>query len=138
MPAYEFLSPEWVAAATAIRDEYAERLGRPPVAIRVNLVVTDAPFADDVVRAYIDTSNGETMAELGVLDDPDLTLTVDHATARNVFLGKDPAMAIEAYMKGRIVVDGDMARLFALQAQSVDPVASEITARIAEITAEND
>lgn len=135
MPVYEFLSPEWVAAATAIRDEYADRLGRPAVSIRVNLVVTDAPFAADPVRAFIDTSDGETVAQLGVLDEPDLTLTVDHATARDVFLGKDPSKAIEAYMQGRIVVDGDMARLFALQAQSVDPVAAEITARIAEITA---
>jgi hypothetical protein len=136
MTTHEFLCPEWVDAATAIRDEYADRLGAPPVAIRVNLVVTDAPFSDDVVLAYNDTSDGETMAELGVLDDPDLTLTVEHSTARSVFLGKDPSTALEAYMTGRIKVDGDMSKLFALQAQSVDPVAAEIAVRIAEITAE--
>jgi putative sterol carrier protein len=136
MATYEFLSPEWVDAATSIRDEYADRLAPPAVALRVNLVVTDAPFADEVVRAYIDTSNGETLAELGILDDPDLTLTVDHATARKVFLGKDPSAALEAFMSGRIVVDGDMSRLFALQAQSVDPVAAEIAQRIAAMTAE--
>jgi hypothetical protein len=136
MTTYEFLSDEWVAAASAIRDEFADRLAPPPAALRVNLVVTDAPFADEAVRAYIDTSNGETMAELGVLDDPDLTLTVEHATARKVFLGKDPATALEAYMSGRIVVDGDMTKLFALQAQSVDPVAAEMADRIAAITAE--
>jgi len=136
MATHEFLSTDWVAAATDIRDEYADRLAPPSLALRVNLVVTDAPFSDDDVRAFIDTSNGETLAELGVLDDPDLTLTVDHATARRVFLGKDPATALEAYMSGRIVVDGDMSKLFALQAQSVDPVAAELATRIAAITAE--
>lgn len=136
MATYEFLTDEWVAAATAIRDEYLDRLAPPPIALRVNLVITDAPFADDAVRAFIDTSDGETMVELGVLDDPDLTLTVDHATARKVFLGKDPGTALEAYMSGRIVVDGDMSKLFALQAQSVDPVAAEIAERIADMTAE--
>ena len=136
MDTFEFLSPEWVDAATSIRDEYADRLAPPSTALRVNLIVTDAPFADDAVRAYIDTSNGETLAELGILDDPDLTLTVDHATARKVFLGKDPSAALEAFMSGRIVIDGDMSRLFALQAQSVDPVAAEIAQRIAAMTAE--
>jgi hypothetical protein len=136
MATYEFLTEEWVAAASAIRDEYVDRLAPPAAALRVNLVVTDAPFAAEPVRAYIDTSNGETMAELGVLDDPDLTLTVDHATARRVFLGKDPGTALEAYMSGRIVVDGDMTKLFALQAQSIDPVAAEMAEKIAALTAE--
>ncbi len=136
MATHEFLSADWVAAASDIRDEYADRLAPPGLALRVNLVVTDAPFSEEDVRAFIDTSNGETLAELGVLDDPDLTLTVDHATARRVFLGKDPGTALEAYMSGRIVVDGDMSKLFALQAQSVDPVAAELAGRIAAITAE--
>lgn len=136
MATHEFLSADWVAAASDIRDEYVDRLAPPGLALRVNLVVTDAPFSEEDVRAFIDTSNGETLAELGVLDDPDLTLTVDHATARRVFLGKDPGTALEAYMSGRIVVDGDMSKLFALQAQSVDPVAAELAGRIAAITAE--
>lgn len=135
MASYEFLTPEWVAAATAIRDEYRGTLTPPAVPIRANLVITGAPFDDGPVRGYIDTSGGELVIEMGVLDDADITLTVDYDTARKVFVDGDQQAAMEAFLGGRVVVDGDMTKLLALQAQNADPKAEEIARRINDITA---
>lgn len=135
MATYEFLTPEWVAAATAIRDEYRDRVTPPPTPIRANLVVTDAPFADGPLRAFLDSSDGELIVEMGVLDGADLTITVDYATARRVFVDGDQAAAMEAFLGGRIVLDGDITRLLALQAQGADPLHLEIAERVSAITA---
>ncbi|QGG94667.1 hypothetical protein [Actinomarinicola tropica] len=135
MASYEFLSPEWVAAATQIRDEYRGRVSPPALPIRANLVVTDAPFSAEPLRAFIDTSDGELIIEMGVLDPVDLTVTVDYETARRVFVQGDQQAAMEAFLGGRIAVDGDMTKLLALQAQGADPLAEEIARRVDEITA---
>jgi hypothetical protein len=135
MATYEFLTPEWVAAATAIRDEYRDRVTPPDTPIRANLVVTDAPFSSGPLRAFIDTSDGELVIEMGVLDGVDLTVTVDYGTARKVFVEGDQAAGMEAFLGGRITVDGDMTKLFAIQAQGADPIHAEIAERIGAITA---
>lgn len=135
MATYEFLSPEWVAAATAIRDEYRDRVTPPSTPIRANLVVTDAPSGTEPIRAFIDSSDGELIIEMGVLDAADVTITVDYTTARKVFVEGDQAAAMEAFLGGRIVLDGDMTKLLAIQAQGADPLHLEIAQRVNEITA---
>lgn len=135
MASYEFLTPEWVAAASAIRDEYRGKVTPPAVPIRANLVITGAPFDDGPLRAFVDTSDGELVIEMGVLDDADLTLTVDYDTARKVFVDGDQQAAMEAFLGGRVVVDGDMTKLLALQTHGADPQAEEIARRINDITA---
>jgi putative sterol carrier protein len=135
---YDFLSPEWIAAAKAIRDEYAGRVSTPEHPVRMNLVVTDAPFSDEPVRGFIDTGDGEVIVEEGHLDAADLTLTVDWTTARTIFVDGDPQAAMQAFMGGRIRVHGDMSKLMLLQAQQQqrpDPgLAEEIAVRVKEIT----
>lgn len=135
MATYEFLTPEWVAAATEIRDEYRDRATPPDVPIRANLVVTGAPFSAEPLRAFVDTSDGELIVEMGALDAADMTVTVDYEIARRVFVDGDQAAGMEGFLGGKIVVDGDMAKLFALQSQTVDPLAAEIAQRVSEITA---
>lgn len=135
MATYEFLTPEWVAAATAIRDEYRDRVTPPATPIRANLVVTDAPFSAEPLRAFLDSSDGELIVEMGVLDAVDLTITVDYTTARKVFVEGDQAAAMEAFLGGRIVLDGDMTKLLAIQAQGADPLHLEIAQRVSDITA---
>lgn len=135
MGSYEFLTPEWVAAATEIRDEYRGRVTPPAVPIRANLIVTEAPFSGEPIRAFIDTSDGELIVEMGVLDAPDLTVTVDYATARKLFVEADQHAAMEAFLGGRVVVDGDITKLLALQSQGTDPLAEEIARRVDAITA---
>jgi hypothetical protein len=41
---YPFLSAEWMEAAKAIRDKYADQAATITVSVRMNQVITDAPF----------------------------------------------------------------------------------------------
>jgi hypothetical protein len=131
---YHFLSPEWIEAARQVRDEYADRLPAAPLSIRANVVVTEAPFDGGPVRAYLDTSAGALTLDLGALDQPELTIKIDYVTARRIFVDRDQNAAMEAFFSGRIVVEGDITKVLALQGQSADPVAEEIADRIAGFT----
>jgi hypothetical protein len=133
---FEFLSMAWIDAARAIRDEYEGRVPPPPVALRMNQVITDAP--DGTIEAHLDTSEGRTRLELGHVENPDLTVTTDYATAKAVFALGDPAAAMQAFMAGRIRIEGDMAKLLALQSANLqpDPLAAEVTERVRAITAD--
>lgn len=135
--AYPFLSPDWMNAARALRDTLPRPEAAPPVAVRMNLVVTDTPFDTDV-HGHIDTSDGEVVIEDGHLGGPDLTVTVDYATARAIFIDQDAAAAMQAFMGGRIKVDGDMTKMLAMQASAAapDPNAQAIADALRDITAD--
>lgn len=135
---YEFMSVEWVAAARAIGEEYADRVPPPPLSVRVNQVITEAPGGGQI-DAHLDTSSGTTVIDLGHLEAPDVTITVDYATAKALFVDQDPQAAMQAFLAGKIKVDGDVAKLMALQGQRLaqpDPVAAEAAERIRAITAD--
>ena len=119
-PAHAFLSPDWMAAARTLRDTMAKPSTAAPVAVRMNLIVTDTPFSDDV-QGHIDTTDGEVVIEDGHIEGPDLTVTVDYATARAIFIDQDAAAAMQAFMGGRIKVEGDMSKMLAMQASAAAP-----------------
>ncbi|HRD99828.1 MAG TPA: SCP2 sterol-binding domain-containing protein [Ilumatobacteraceae bacterium] len=131
--AFQFLSDAWMVEARAIRAKYEGEV--PPVtqSIRINLVITDAPFGDDEtasqVDAFIDTSGGSMVMDLGTLDQPDTTITTDYPTAKALFVDQDAAAAMQAFMAGKIRVQGDMTKMMAL---STAVPASEATQQIAE------
>jgi len=134
-PSYPFLSPEWLAAAREIRDTMARPDIPPTVTMRMNLVVTEAPFGADV-HVRIDTSDGELLIEDGHLVGPDLTVTVDWVTARAIFIDMDTTVAMQAFMGGQIKVDGDISKMLAMQAPSTpDEKALAIAAAVQAITA---
>ena len=70
----------------------------------------------------------------GHLDSPDLTVTVDYETAKAILVDGDAQAAMQAFMSGRIKIDGDVAQLLALQNAQVDPVHQELARRIREVT----
>ena len=77
---YPFLSEEWMNEARSIRNKYADQVPDVAASIRINQVTTDVPFGDGTVHSYIDTSSGTLMMELGDLDEPDATITIDYDT----------------------------------------------------------
>ena len=141
MAQYPFLSPDWIVAARALRDEYAKRAPEPVQSVRANLVMTDAPFADDEINGHVDTSAGSIMIDEGHIDDPELTVKTDYGTATALFVDRDPAKAMEAFMLGKILVTGDVSKVmgFAAAPPPTDPeqleMANEIARRLSEITA---
>lgn len=133
---HEFLSDEWMDAARAIRERYAARASQMSVPIRMNQVITDVPFGEGVVRAYLDTTSGDIVMELGELETPDLTVTTDWQTARAIFVDQDQAASMQAFMAGRIKVQGDMMKMMAMQtSMPQDDIAKQVAAEIKAITA---
>jgi putative sterol carrier protein len=133
---HQFLSDEWMDAARAIRLKYADQATKVTSSIRMNQVVTDVPFGDGTVKSYLDTSSGDVVMELGELDAPDLTVTTDWDTARKIFVEQDQAAGMQAFMTGKIKVQGDMMKMMAMQtSMPQDDVAKQIATEIKDITA---
>jgi len=137
---YEFLSPPWIDAVRALRDEYHDRVQPPSIAVRANVVVTGAPFGAPEILGSIDTASGQLALEEGHVDEPDLTITTDYATAKALFVQQDPGAAMQAVFGGKIKVTGEMTKLLALQLPlneaSSAAVAREVADRIKAFTAD--
>lgn len=136
---HPFLSPEWIAAAREIREKRRGDAAAITESIRINQVITDVPFGDGTVRCWFDTSSGFAEIELGELDQPDVTITTDYETARAIFVDQDPTAAMQAFMAGKIKVQGDMMKLIALQStlphdDAGRAIAAEIKAATAPTT----
>jgi hypothetical protein len=136
---HAFLSPSWILAARKIRDEFASSGAAGPDApsIRMNLTVTEVPFEPATMHAHVDSSSGTLDLDEGHLDNPDVVVTSDYVTTRSLFVDQDPAAAMGAFMSGKIRVQGELAKLLALQtsvpADAEGPV-REIAARIKAMT----
>jgi putative sterol carrier protein len=126
---HAFLSEEWMNEARAIRERYADEITPVTQPVKINQVVTDVPFGEGTVKSYLDTSSGEVVMALGELDDADATVTTDYATAKAIFVDQDPAAGMQAFMAGKITVQGDMMKLMAMQASMP---ADEASQKIAE------
>jgi len=132
----QFLSDVWINEAKAIRAKYEGQTGKIAQSIRINQVITDAPFGDDgVIKSFIDTSSGDVVMDLGELEGADCTITTDYATARALFVDQDQAAAMQAFMGGKIKVQGDMMKMMALQtAMPTDEASKAIAEEIKGIT----
>ncbi|HEY9555230.1 MAG TPA: SCP2 sterol-binding domain-containing protein [Acidimicrobiales bacterium] len=134
---YPFLSDEWLEAAKKIREEHSGGDSPAPAhSVRMNQVVTDVPFGDGTINAHMDTSSGEMEMDLGHLDEADLTVTLDYATAKAILVDGNPQAGMQAFMAGKIKVQGDMTKMMAMQQGTPDPAQAEIAAKIQEITAD--
>ena len=102
----------------------------------MNLVVTAVPFSDDDIHAHMDTSTGELVLDTGHLEDQDLKVVVDYDTAKAILIEGNPQAGMQAFMAGKVRVEGDMAKLMALTASpsAADPTAAEMAAKLREIT----
>ena len=130
---HQFLSESWIEAARDIRHRYAGDVPAIDVVVRINVITTKVPFGDGSISAYIDTSNGSLEMELGSIEEADLTVTTDYETARKLFVEQDPTASMQAFMAGRIKVEGDITRLMVMQTslpqtETTEAVAAEIKA----------
>lgn len=153
---YVFLSDEWIDRVRQIGEEYRqevmESVDVPAQRVRLNLVVTDVPFGDGRVLAHLTSADGVVEVELGHAADVDVTVTVDHDTARAMVVDQDPKALMRSFLMGHIRVDGDLStvlgpdadpmalmRMLDLGAEGalgdLDPLAGAIGARIKAVTA---
>ena len=134
MASYPFLSDEWIQEVRKVREEYRGRAEVTGEAVRMNQVITDVPFGQGVMEAHLDTTSGEVEMELGHLETPDVTLTLDYASARDIFVNQDLEAAMQAFMAGKIKVQGDMTKLLIMLQSPVEPLAVEVAERIKSLT----
>ena len=132
---HPFLSDEWLAEARAIREKYAGQGAPIGHKVKMNQVITDTPFGDGDIELWMDTTSGEVRLERGHLDDADVTVTTDYETARKIFVDQDPQAGMQAFMSGKIKVQGDMMKLMQMQATAPDETAKKVADEIKAITA---
>lgn len=130
----QFLSDEWLAEAHKIREEFHGKGQPPPHKVRMNLVINEVPFGGGSTDAHLDTSDGDLDLEMGHLEGPDLTCTLDYETAKAILVEGNPQAGMQAFMSGKIKVQGDMTKLMAMQSAPPDPVAQQVAERIKAIT----
>jgi hypothetical protein len=129
---YVFLSDEWFAAARHLVDERSLEI--PAEArLSMNLVVTDAPAGGEQLL-HIGADDGRADWGPGHLGTADLTLTTDYTTARDIFVSGNPQTAMQAFMEGKVKLQGDLTRLMAAQAVGAGPGAPGLAAALAAIT----
>jgi Zn-dependent metalloprotease len=111
MPKYQFLSDEWLEALIALNGEYRSRVPAPNVKMRLNQVVTGVPFGEGTVRMHTDTTGEAPVIGKGHLEKPEVTVTTDYETAKALVVVQDQAAVMQAFMQGKIKVEGDMAKI---------------------------
>lgn len=129
---YEFLSDEWMEAAREIRARYEEHVPEIEMSVRINQIITDVPFGEGQINAYVDTSSGTLALELGELEEPDAVMMVDYHTAHAIIVERDPAVVMASFLQGRIKVQGDMMKLMAMQAAAGADPDDEIALQLAD------
>lgn len=136
MTTHPFLSDAWIEEARRIHEEYRGRTARVEQSLRMNLVVKEVPFGEGTLLAHADTSSGDLEIDTGHLDQAETTLTLDYDTAKAIIVDQDGQAAMQAYLGGRIKVEGDLTKLLLLQGvmATPDPVAVEAAVRITAMT----
>jgi putative sterol carrier protein len=134
MAKHQFLSDAWMDEAKKIREEFRGKVAPSAHTVKMNQIITDVPFGDGTLEAHMDTSSGEMEMDTGHIDGADVTVTLDYATAKAIFVEQNPQAGMQAFMAGKIKVQGDMSKMMAMQAGAPDPNAAELAKRIADIT----
>ena len=131
MAKHQFLSDDWFA----IVDKLVEDIGADAPAnaeLLMNLVVTDTPFGAER-HLHVGARAGRGHWGIGHAADADLTVTTDYETARLILLSGEPQAGLNAFLEGKVRIQGDLAKLLATQAAAA-PGASALAEAIQGIT----
>jgi hypothetical protein len=124
------MSNAWFDAIVKVRDE----IGEIPVDeaikdIAINLVVTDGPDGDQEMHMKAGSF------DRGLAENAPTKLTIPYEIARSLFVERDQQVAVEAFMAGRITIEGEIGPLMQLRMPRQDsPQSRELKDRIKEIT----
>ena len=108
---FPFLSDAWFDAAAKLISEHDA--GAPPgTNVLMNLEVDDG---DNKILFHMGSRDGATLFGKGHDDGADVTLSTDMETARAVFVDGNPQAGMQAFMSGKVRVQGDMTKLMMAQ-----------------------
>jgi hypothetical protein len=109
---YPFLSDAWFDAAEKLISEHDA--GAPPgTSVLLNLEVE---HDDQTIAFHMGSREGKTLFGKGLDDAADVKLSTDMDTARAVFIDGNPQAGMQAFMSGKVRVQGDMTKLMMAQA----------------------
>lgn len=123
---FEFLSDPWFDAAEKLIQEHKPEV--PPANLVMNLEVADG---DKTVKFFMGAKNGDVLFGKGTTEGADLTMSTDVDTARSVFISGDQQAGMQAFMAGKVRVQGDMTKLMM---QGGGGANAELTAALQGIT----
>ena len=103
---FMFLSDAWFDAAEKLIHEHQPEV--PPTNLVMNLEVANG---DQTVKFFMGSKDGNVMFGKGAADGADLTMSTDIDTARSVFVSGDQQAGMQAFMAGKVRVQGDMTKL---------------------------
>ena len=128
---YVFLTDEWFDAAAKLVAEHSAD-GPPGPNLLMNLEVTDAD--NKTTEFHMGARDGAALFGKGHIEGADLTLATDIETAREVFVANNPAAGMQAFMAGKVRIQGDMTKLMMAQAggQGGNPALTEALQSITE------
>jgi hypothetical protein len=111
MGTFKFLSDEWLDAVLALQAQYRDQVPAPLVKMRLNQEINGAPFGDGVVKLHLDTTSGKAILGKGHVEGADTTVSLDYATAKALMVNQDQQAVMQAFMQGKIKVQGDMSKI---------------------------
>jgi hypothetical protein len=126
---YQFLSDEWF--------QEVDRL----IAAAGDLEIPDAMKAVEVnVTVTSPGGNTELFMKDGLFTrghqpSAPTKLTIESALARKIFVDGDAAAGVQAFLEGKMQVEGDLAKLVAMQTVEPSEPQKALTKKIAAITA---
>lgn len=125
----EFLSDAWFEEAERLRAEIDPPVPDAIAGLVINLKVTEGPSGS--IEARMEAGR----FLLGLAETAPTTLSVPYEVARQMFIEGNQAAAMEAFMSGRIKVEGDMAAVMGMQAAGQPgPEARELSEKIKAMT----
>ena len=128
---YPFLSDDWFDAAKSLIDEHGAD-APPGTNLILNLEVSDG---DQTVEFHMGSKDGATLFGKGKADGADVTLSTDIDTAKAVFVSGDPQAGMQAFMSGKVRVQGDMTKMMMAQAGGGGATTPALTQALQDITA---
>ena len=127
---YPFLSDGWFDAAEALVSEHSPE-APAGTNLLMNLEVTDG---EKTVQFHMGSRDGATLFGKGHDPSGDLTLSTDIDTAKAVFLDGNQQAGMQAFMSGKVRVQGDMTKLMMAQAGGGGGGTNELTEALQSIT----
>ena len=124
-----FLTDDWFSTVDTLTAEAGD-LNLPPALknLAINLVVVDGQNTTE-----LSLDGGAIKKSLS--SNAKTTLNMDGETLRKVFLEFDMAAAMQAFMTGKIKVQGDMSQLMALQTAKPSQEQKDLFKKVLEHTA---
>lgn len=130
--AHEFLSDDWLDAVLELRDDFEPEEHETELSIVMNQVITDVPFGDGRIEISLDTRSGSPEIKRGHVDNAEVTITTDYETAKSTLVDQDPSATMQAFMSGRILIQGDLAKLMTIQAAAAAIPPSDTRSAVAQ------